>query len=708
MLSTTLAAWYIIARLGVGGTPTISVLRVLAISYWTLLAPAVALCPPVRRTPVGRLLAASPSLTLIAALTLAVLAGFATNLLGWLPSIILPVAGVVFVVLIVTSWWVRTSAGPKAVMLLVSVVFGTWVGAAAWGSGYYDPLFKERLLTHRGAIDTMYYASLAEMIRTYAVSSTGLDGLVQNGTHLGQLIETAGLSDLSSIDALTFYSLGYPIILLPLLFQALLSFSLVLSERLEPPGVGRPLTRRPVVWMLFLAANVGFLPRAMLLAASLGHAQIESQSYCLALTLSFLLMAAVLETWPRAASGRSGARAQAEEVNSVILFVAVPMLLTAIAVTKVSLFLLLFAVCSYLIVRLRLHRSPRLVAAYVISGVAGGLGTLFVSAARVQQGYLSLALPTIGFERSPWHTGAFALLYFFWSWVLLLMILVLTRGARGFCQSLDDLKLLHLEMAMVVLVVGLLPTIVIAFPDGSDRYFSDVQNWVSLAVVMGTLPLLDGRFRGPSRALAPMQVLAATACAIVSTSATYNWITQARFAVELNVRTRQNLQTMLTTGGGASPSPWEGNGVTGDFAWGSLIDVPRLDIPRVRQLREYQLMQALQEVAEMPRHVRQKTMVLVPRSNHTYWNLLSCGEAPFLAPALSGAVALYGLPSSDCDLRGQEDYGYYSYDRSEVTDTNPCQRAIGLGFSQVIAIQDSPTDEQSLVTIACDTIESKP
>jgi hypothetical protein len=57
---------------------------------------------------------------------------------------------------------------------LFALLLGLYAAGSIWGDGFENPLFVESLCNGYAHIDTLYLATLANMLRTYGVCSTGV------------------------------------------------------------------------------------------------------------------------------------------------------------------------------------------------------------------------------------------------------------------------------------------------------------------------------------------------------------------------------------------------------------------------------------------------------------------------------------------------------------------------------------------------------
>jgi hypothetical protein len=102
------------------------------------------------------------------------------------------------------------------------------------------------------------------------------------------------------------------------------------------------------------------------------------------------------------------------------------------------------------------------------------------------------------------------------------------------------------------------------------------------------------------------------------------------------------------------------------------------------------VMVALESLAELPREVKQKSLLFIPQSNRLYWDMQDrCSAGPFVAPAVSGLALLDGMPDASCAVSA---YGYDAYTprtgpQDPYNARTLCERAGH--FDQVIILDEA-------------------
>lgn len=134
----------------------------------------------------------------------------------------------------------------------------------------------------------------------------------------------------------------------------------------------------------------------------------------------------------------------------------------------------------------------------------------------------------------------------------------------------------------------------------------------------------------------------------------------------------------------------------------TLIMLPQ---PKLKKQINYQIIQELQILANLPLLEKQKTLLFIPQSNRLYWELEpNCESTALIAPAITGIAMIDGLPKVGCEAKG---YGYeiYSLRRTQqssfvMSKNQLCSKALAQGFSQIIVI-DSKANSVLRTDVSC-------
>lgn len=689
-----LAIIYWMARWGLGGDSPLLIGQVLAVSWFLLLLPP-ALVAHIRwrggeDRPQWYL--TQPALALLA-LAVLVVAGFVADRAGVPFGGAFSLCGVGLFVWILASMGSSVRKHPFVALAAIAgtLVFSALIAGQVWAAGYLSPLFLEKVALGAAHRDTLFHSSISSMIRTYGIPSTGLNGLPILHYHLGSHWLIAWLSALVRVSPLDFYQLGYPVILVPLFLQSLLGFVSSVSERM----FGRPIRFGSksgiAVWLVLGLAFASVLPRAASFKAGLWGI-VVSESYLVGMTLFFLTAWLLVGRFAGRRDSRLGT------ADKALLILALPVLLALIGFAKISILILSAVLLSYMWLRYGLFRDRFLLMAAGICAVVAVATYAMVSPSGGTGGGGISFLPFIRENVTGNSSGAAAVLlavwfligHFFWSWlyaVLRLRQLDVTSVAR-LREIWRDRLATDVEAVALICVIGALPGMLVAIPGGSAYYFSGIQQWLSVGLLMGMIPSL-APFEGGSPSRTGGTVPSSRIAWIVASLMCFAVLASALFwGGEFAASQGSTRAGILAAAGEPTPPlvrPVLSQLRAGDFAEARTAIEQRVFTPGSALDRNprYQLIMQLRNVANTSASEKRKTAVYIPRSNMTYWGMLPGFDVAFVAPAMTEVAAMDGLPQEPpAGLM----YGFATYDwpRRTLSAAEASAQAARLGFDRLV------------------------
>ena len=643
LIAVVIVLVYMVSRRGFE-TPLVPVVNALGISLFLIAAPLVV----ARTTPHDRSEPwwMSQSVLALICIVAVTLSGMFTRATGLQVSLVFVVAGFALALVTLVRWLMRGPLATSLILLFGVAIFALWCAGVMWGSRYKMPLFWEALSFNANIHhDTFYYASMANMLDTYGVPSTGLDGVPVIRYHFGSTWLYAQWSHVVGTDVLTFYSLAYPVIVLPLFFSALLLF----ASRL-----GASLRTSRAAWIVLLAATVGFLPSRALYDVGVWNANaFISESYLIGMAVLFLLFGSALAYW------RSGGVSSKRVSSYVFLLLFAPAATLVLGMLKISLMILVFALAIYLSLRLGLFRRPIVLASSVLCLIA-----LLFTFALVNLPAQNLGIVPLDFLR---HNNAqgwqqfFPLVHLLWTWVYLAGR-VWEEGSRDL-QSLSvavsEGRLIDAEALAVIAFVGFLPGEILRIYGGSAIYFSDVQRWVALSLIMARIGLWIAH-RKPPPARQGIRLSAVLAVFVLAPFVVSLLVNVAQISGRL-VRANVALRRDLAQGSAYKP-----------------------------------IVTALRDIARLPHAERRRSLLFIPQTNVQYWSMFTadgrCTFTPLIAPGIASVAMLDGMPSYGCKLTDQYNMTSYTPRTSpqgpqDVSDEVLCAKARAKGFAEVIVLE---------------------
>ncbi|MCK1483025.1 MULTISPECIES: hypothetical protein [unclassified Bradyrhizobium] len=527
---------------------------------------------------------------------------------------------------------------------MLAVVCGCGAGIGYFfvvnSKGYATVLTPEQALTGLQHLDTLFHASIANMLVNSGHLSTGLDGLMPIKYHVLSHIWMACVGLWLGVTTLEAYYLAAQIIAIPLLFFVLIMAGLLL--------------RRPAQG-LTNGALVTLMPLLLLMVADLWGATsyLVSESYLVSLLLLLLAMPLLAEI--------------ADERSSL----GPPLIALAIAGTlvlfaKISVGVILWGVVGYLLwrrlgltllnfIKVAAPIAPLVGLASVVSSPDAGTYVHALSPLSFVREYPRLALPNIAAN------------------------LVLLYGAvrLWLAGSLDEKRLAE---AFALFAMGsLVPALLLDIAGGSAFYFANVGTFVCIAFLTAYgAPMLE---RLQLRAFTPgMILLVIVFIALATNEKRRSSIEFTRQFQELRARAH-----VLAGRGDVAPLPT----LRAMAALLSPAGSVRGEIgDDVRHTPGAQSIQTLLSLGAAQTH---RTAVFVAPNDRSFWtNNIDCRGDSFFVPAILGVPMLKGLspPEFKCGRDIYYTTSLYKNDAiSEVAgDAQLCARASIFGLNTILVL----------------------
>jgi hypothetical protein len=682
VLAVSLSILYWVSRLGFENPPAL-VIATLGSSLFLLLLPrGVRLIG--RRLGVYRsssVLGTDAALSLVGLLMLAGV-GMLRDAIGvnLLPAF--AAAGILLVLGAARAWWRATRTGGSAVTMLAGLCLAIYLSGLAWQDDF-NTLFYENLLLGVEQTDTLFHASILNMIGTYGVPSTGLDGPAYVPYHFGSHWLFAAVSKLLGVDGLKFYELAFPVILFPFLIKSILIFVREVGAWTNPARADAGGRTQYAFWLVFFAGLAGLLPGPIHDRLGLPLVSLfVSESQTVAMALAFCTM-----TLGLSACRVSGVAPDQLRVRPPALVLAMlPLLVGATAIVKIPVGLLLLCVVYYLVARLRLYRYA---AVWASCALATGIVLAITLTVKTTGPMVVAPFAYLRFNvEYPWQ-----LLWFpaFLAWPLVYggfrMRAAGIRTMSDLKEGLTSRSLLDLEVLAVVYLAATMPALFFYIKGSSASYFMDLPRWLAMAFVMALLPRMTISLEHLRTSRLKTAVF--VGAVPVAVSLAINVVTPlVRFA-RANLVTRHSVAEGITYTAGI-PQRERPSAAHSPVTWARYRRVLRQAVTvspgSLEQLPQVELFGPLRQLAQLTGDDKRATALFIPRTNAAYWGRHRPCTVPFLAPAVTGIAMLDGIPADQCATAG---YGYAVYFQAdeprpvETLSVRLCRKARRMGASRV-------------------------
>jgi hypothetical protein len=561
-------------------------------------------------------------------------------------------------------------------LLSLGLFVGLYAESMYWRvDSVHDVVYPESIVAGRVATDVAQQAAVINMIATYKVASTGLDGLPPLRYHNGSLWIAEGLRRLCGFRAIDFLAFGYGILLIPLYVVTFFGCAELLRAAVRQESDVPPFT----FWAASVVAFVGVFPfTGDPMQLNFNEIIINSDSFLLAISFSLLLIGTAV--WFHGSLGARGFVWTLHE--KIAVAVLLPAVLGLVGWVKISQIYLLLGLAAYLWLRVKWLRGWPLMLGTAVSALT------LAAMLYLERGAVKSSFAPLNFDRiAPEWVPYFFVLYFAWPW-LLLLVWARVHGTRSLGELVQAAKggdTLLVELAFVTVVAGLIPYLLINFNSPNWKYFTDFQGVIAGVFVVALLPqfrLSDmlQRLRDGSLPLRTAMLLGLTVAIgghlfVTTVAATYRMLKRG-------CETRAVLAGLPAT------------------AWHQELGQikTRRSVVAAAFADRVQLVQCLDRIGDQPAQERRGVVLYIPKTDRTYWDMrqLGDGTTPFIAPALAGLPMVDGLPEYEDIGWARVGWGYPQYElpsRHEEPTENlgrAVSKARKDGFGELLVLR-SPT-----------------
>ena len=570
-------------------------------------------------------------------------------------------------------------------LLALGISIGLYMEGMYWGAETEHNIFyPEGVVTGQDRTDVLFETAIVEMISTYRVASTGLEGVLPLKYHTGSFWIGEAFRRLCGFQAIEFTAFGYGILLVPFYVGAFLGCAEILARVLQKDAKALPF----MFWIVCLVALIGLVPfPENLVRANFNIMTISSDSSLLGLALVLLFIGVAVHFCDSLRA--TDYELSAGQSISAALFL--PVVLALIGFVKISDIYLCLALLAYLYWRIRRIRSwpftTGLAASFLILGLM----------LREELGAGRTVISPLRFDRvHPEWIPYFFVIHFAWAWLFLLVWKwrYRTQTIAQFADAARAGLTIPLELVFVSVVAGLVPYLLLYLNNPSWVYFTAFHALLAGLFVAALQSPLSGsvlwrQFRDGTLPLSTLIAMLFVLVVLGNVGAS---------TLGSTYRLLKGTGEIRAVLDGKPASQWR-SGIRQIRAGRTPLD-QKFATPR-------RVIACLEGIGGQPRDQRKASALYIPKTNRAYWDMRQSDFAatPFIAPSFAGVAMVSGLPEYDDVQYAAIGWGYPQYQMPsgpEVPTENLAQaveKAKADGFQKLLVFRAPSAEDCELESI---------
>jgi len=510
---------------------------------------------------------------------------------------------------------------------IIIVSAGLVLAFFLFASPYHNSLLLERVPVQRfinsgsGVIDVYYHSAIVSMISVYGTISTGLSGTPNHAYHSGSHLLFSSFCKALNLDSLSFYQIGYPIIVIPILLKSILVFTRYYHPDLTPGS------KDPYKLISYLVLAVGLtyiLPEQLGLPLGLWYSAYNSESHSLGLAYFFLLFASL----------KSVFREQKSALETLASLTPLLILVPLLIFTKTSTGAIAVLLFVYGFLRFGGYRNPGISSAFILS-LIGAFVAYKPIADYVATYEGAFTFIFMGFYKKwfvfPWLVVHFLVIYF---WSISVIFLEIKNNQihslATFVLALKNKKLIFSEVLTMLIIVGTIPGIM-NIAGSNAMYFLEMQYFLGFTILALLLPSCNIQLKKNQLVLFTINGILIFLL-FLNVTFSFSSLLKEQRTVRSALRYFQN-----------SKRPWE----------------------RQTVINAQNYIHQLRKIAKTPFSSRKQSAIFISPNSRNYWDLFDSWQflpntIGFFGPGISGTSFIYGLPQGKVrmDLYGLRDYDF--------------------------------------------------
>ncbi len=358
----------------------------------------------------------------------------------------------------------------KKIYYLINILLFGLIGVrligVVWGSGYLTPLFEAQYKTGNAHIDTLFHSAISNMLMYFGKPSLGIEGVVLQPYHYGIHLVMGFFSRILGIRVLESFHLVYPPLILPIFF----GLFIILSENIYT--LIFPFRKKEILKTVelgsFFFIIAGILPESVLRdAGSSNNSTFISESQAFAISMLFLSIIVFIRLY------------KIKKTKKKLFFLILFSFINTIVVcfSKISIGTLwVVALCFFWLENYK--KADRLLI-FIISGIAWLFSVSIVnvsSGAKIPIFFAHYLRNYV--ERDFWPL--FPLIHYGWTFIALFLLF------RAYADEAIEKRNFRIFLFCLggVSIISCLPGLFLPIGGGSAYYFSSLNWWISLPVIV--------------------------------------------------------------------------------------------------------------------------------------------------------------------------------------------------------------------------------
>lgn len=545
------------------------------------------------------------------------------------------------ILLIKHTWSLR-----DILLLFISLLLGSWFVSSAWGTGYQNPNFLQKLFSSGVHKDTLFQLAVVRMIDTYGIPTTGIDGTPYLHYHWGSNYIALFIKRYLNISFINVYNIGIQAIFIPLFFQQLLS--------LIRNFVGNKVFNKHAVIIVFIlsVSLIGILPyeftRNFLVNL---NSMYVSESYLTSIVIFLTVVSLIYYLYKR----------NYKDKYIILLLI---MLILGSALIKISVSFAFFLLIFYYGYHLHLYKNTSVTVGTIIvtigflflipfinNGGSGGAISLFHIFRSIARGY------------ELWHIVGF----YFWFWIVLILVDRKVSFRKMVSnQGYSNKQEIMLNGLLFITIMLSLPGIFMSIGGASAYYFSNIHKWLCLPVAVALIVKNDYIFK------------------YYLYIKTFMKKNSSRKIVSLLFISLLIYGVLANVGNAAI-----------DFYNYTINGVEAVNTTNYEKSSSFKSI--IREIDALNTREKKQTTIYIDKTVDAVWKSNNHEYAqPFILPALTGVCLINGYPTS-FDVNKMIYYGYKEYWDKEKLDFQKIevtpnfdelkQKAVEEGFESLIVLK---------------------